>query len=157
MIPLHICHNGYGGYEVNDSAHVDADEHIPIAVGLPLQGRAERLHLYRWVVLEEDYVANKFDDQRDGHDESMANLDLEDFWLRQISQYWDRAKVMLAEAKACRDRGDAQGERDMTIRAQQFMVKSMMTCKGMVESSIRCFGNLPKPGLSSGYIEEWDG
>lgn len=155
VIPLHVSHNGYGGYEVSDV--LDDDEHIPIAIGLPLQGRKERINLYRWIVLEEEYVASKFDDQRNGHDESMRHLNLEEFWIRQVVQYYDRANAFFYEAAECRKNGDEEGERQMTLRAQQAMVKAMMTAKSMVESSIRCFGNLPKPGVSSGYIEEWDG
>jgi hypothetical protein len=117
---------------------------------LPLMGRDERLHLYRWVAREERYVADKFDDQRDGHDASLRD-DLADFWERQIIQYYDRARVFLAAA------AEAEGDdrRHLEQRAQQAMAKAMMTAKGLVESSIRVFGPLPKPGVPSGQVEEW--
>lgn len=42
------------------------------------------------------------------------------------------------------------------MRGQQALAKAMMTAKGCVESSIRVFGPLPKPGMSSGYVEPWE-
>lgn len=122
---------------------------------LPLQGRPERQQLYRWITEEEEYVANKFDDQRNGHDESMQTGDLEDFWIRQVVQYLDRARLALSQAKMLRGAGDIESARLLEMKAQQAMAKCMMTAKGMVESSIRVFGDLPQPGVSSGEVREW--
>lgn len=119
---------------------------------LPLQGRPERLHLYRWVKAEEEYVAGKFDDQRNGHDETLAAHDLEAFWNRQIIQYLDRARLFLQGARESSNEDEC---RALEMRAQQAMAKCFMTAKGLVESSIRVYGDLPKPGLSSGNVEEW--
>ncbi len=145
-------------------------------VSLPTQGRAEREHLYLWVVGEEGYVSGKFDDQRNGHDDSMRkhhlSQDGEGFWFRQIVQYYDRARLSFnaaeelrdfanqidsmtdseSHAKAKRLRRDA---RFQEMKAQQALCKAFMTAKGAVESSIRVYGPLPKPGLSSGNVEEW--
>lgn len=119
---------------------------------LPTQGREERLHLYRWIEGEEKYVAGKFDDQRDRHDESMRSCDLEDFWIRQVVQYYDRARTFLGVASNL----EGEERRILEMKAQQAMAKAMMTAKGMVESSIRVFGALPKPGVTSGEIEVWE-
>lgn len=128
-------------------------------VALPTQGRPEREHLYQWIVGEEEYVAGKFDDQRDGHDDSLRvhGMDPEGFWFRQIVQYYDRARLAFDAAQECELEGDHDSARKFRMRGQQALVKAMMTAKGCVESSIRVFGPLPKPGLSSGYVEEWDG
>lgn len=129
-------------------------EAIPPPDSWPLttQGRRERMHLYRWINGEEAYVAGKFDDQRDGHDETLAEHDIERFWVRQVVQYYDRANQFLRAAAAAEDVLDA---RYLEQKAQQAMAKAMMTAKGMVESSIRVFGPLPKPGVPSGTIEKW--
>lgn len=121
---------------------------------LPLQDRPERLHLYKWMAEEEEYVAGKFDDQRDGHDATLENYDLDAFWTRQIVQYYDRARQFLIGASQCEPGSTVQ--RDFELRAQQAMVKAMMTAKGLCESSIRVYGALPKPGVSSGTIEKWE-
>lgn len=125
---------------------------------LPTQGRAEREHLYEWIVGEEGYVAGKFDDQRDGHDDAMRthHLEPEGFWFRQIVQYYDRARLAFAGADEMELEGDHEAARQLRMRGQQALAKAMMTAKGAVESSIRVFGPMPKPGLSSGYVEEWE-
>lgn len=129
------------------------------SVPLPTQGRLERQHLYEWIVGEESYVAGKFDDQRDGHDDSMRkhgmSQDGEGFWFRQIVQYYDRARLFLDQAKSLHQEGQHEAARNLEMRGQQALAKAFMTAKGCVESSIRVFGPLPKPGLSSGYVEEW--
>lgn len=123
---------------------------------LPTQGRAERAHLYEWMKREEEYVAAKFDDQRLGHDESLRNDGLEDFWERQILQYMDRAKLFLAEAALQRAHGGTAGARELELRAQQALAKGMMTWKGLMECSIRVYGPLPAPGVPSGDVKYWD-
>lgn len=127
------------------------------SVALPTQGRPEREHLYEWIIGEEEYVAGKFDDQRDGHDDSLLNdgLDSMGFWFRQIFQYYDRARLAFAAANECEADGDEESARKLRLRGQQALCKGFMTAKGCCESSIRIFGDLPKPGLSSGNVEEW--
>lgn len=122
-------------------------DHFP----LPLQGREERRHLYRWIAAEEKYVAGKFDDQRNGHDESTATYDLGEFWTRQIVQYLDRATAFLAEAKC----SNGDDRRRLEMLAQQALAKGFMTFKGCVESSIRVFGDMPSPGVPSGTVRPW--
>lgn len=123
---------------------------------LPLQGRPERLHLYRWVEVEEGYAARKFDTQRDLHDVEMEKRDME-WWTSQVVQYLDRAKHFLDGARQFRILvDDGESAEHLERKAQQAMAKCMMTAKGMCESSIRVFGYLPKPGLPSGEIEKWD-
>lgn len=147
-------------------------------VALPTQGRAEREHLYDWITGEEQYVAGKFDDQRQGHDDDLRDSHLErtGFWFRQITQYYDRARIAFQAAAECRADAESYDEsfeqsgnpaeedqaqdlrrdaRMLEMKGQQALAKAFMTAKGCVESSIRVFGPLPKPGLSSGYVEEW--
>lgn len=142
-------------------------------VALPTQGRAERAHLYGWISEEERYVADKFDDQRSGHDDSLKNegMNEEGFWFRQIVQYLDRARIAFQAAHEFRQEAERlsmtdesqhghrrkyeQMTRVQEMKAQQALAKAMMTAKGCVESSIRVFGPLPKPGLSSGNVEDW--
>lgn len=121
-------------------------------VGLPTQGKPEREHLYLWIWEEEKYVHGKFDDQRQGHDDSLRTYDLSVFWERQVTQYLDRAKMFLEGAREAR----SEDRRHLEQRAQQAMAKGMMTHKGLVESSIRVFGSLPQPGLPSGEVRAWE-
>lgn len=125
-------------------------------VPLPTHGKREREHLYAWVEGEEGYVEEKFDDQRNGHDDTLREYDLEAFWIRQVFQYFDRAKGYLQGAREMRIIDDGESARHLELLAQQAMIKAMMTAKGAVESSIRVYGPLPKPGLSSGNIEPWE-
>lgn len=121
-------------------------------VGLPTYARPERQQFYLWKVAEEAYAEEKFAGQRDTeHDASLATYDLADWWQRQIVQYLDRARLYLEGAK------DAEGDqrRHLEQLAQQALAKATMTAQGAVESSIRVFGDLPKPGLPSGYVEPW--
>jgi len=119
---------------------------------LPLQGRGERQHLYRWMDREEYYVAGKFDDERDGRDEGLQHFDIDEFWAPQIIQYLDRARVFLTGASVNRDPAET---RELVLKAQQALAKGMMTFKGCVESSIRVYGPLPAPGVASGEIQDW--
>ena len=123
---------------------------------LPLQGKPERLHLYRWIAAEEEYVFGKFDQnaQRDDHDEEMRSQHVgpESFWIRQIMQYYDRANLFFAQAAQTDDK---EAKRALESRGQQALAKAMMTAKGCVESSIRVFGPMPAPGVASGEISEW--
>lgn len=129
---------------------------LPEFAPLPIQGRQEREHLYQWVAAEEEYVAAKFDDERNGHDEQMRNDPELDFWIRQVVQYYDRARHFLIAAKRERIGAGEEGAEYLEKKAQQAICKGMMTAKGMAESSIRVFGPLPKPGVSSGEIEPWE-
>lgn len=133
----------------------DELKNVPASIGLPTQGRAERAHLYFWIDGEEQYVAGKFDSTRSDHDESMASYNLEDFWTRQIVQYLDRAQLAFRAAQGLRSEGRDDDARHMEMKGQQALAKCMMTAKGCVESSIRTFGNLPMPGVSSGEVREW--
>jgi hypothetical protein len=129
---------------------------------LPLQGKPERRHLYRWMRIEEQYVADKFKDERQTHDklwypyqENTVNQDWMDpyaFWLPQIEQYHGRVAEFLNGANLATNQPD---RRFLILKAQQAMAKAMMTSKGMVESSIRVFGNLPLPGQPSGEVRHW--
>jgi hypothetical protein len=128
-------------------------DHFP----LPIQGKPERRHLYRWVKEEEEYVHGKFDDQRQGHDNSFHDDGMAGFWTRQIVQYLDRANDWLVEAAGCRSIGNDEDGRILEMKAQQAICKAMMTAKGCAESSIRVFGPLPRPGLSSSAgVQPWE-
>lgn len=125
----------------------------PETYGLPIQNKPERLHLYKWIEGEEVYVANKFDSQRELHDQSMSSADgFEQWWVRQIVQYLDRAKQFLKAAEECVNLDD---QAVLQYKAQQAIAKCMMTTKGCAESSIRVYGTLPQPGVTSGEIHEW--
>lgn len=121
---------------------------------LPIQGRPERIHLYAWVRKEEEYVHEKFKEERGNHDRGLNDHDLDVFWSRQIIQYIDRARVALEGAQNSTDKEEV---RQFELRAQQAICKAMMTAKGCVESMIRVYGPLPSPGVPSGEIKTWHG
>lgn len=101
----------------------------------------EREYIQRWVAEERAYAHRKFDGQRGGHDEEMRRgLDEEGFWLRQIFQYVDRAKMFGLD----------------TFMGRQAMMKCYMTLGGFLESMVRVHGSLPLPGVTSGEIQEWN-
>jgi hypothetical protein len=128
-------------------------DHFP----LPVQGKPERRHLYRWIKGEEEYVHGKFNDQRQGHDDSFHEAGMAGFWTRQIVQYLDRANDWLTESAGFRSIGEDEKARLLEMKAQQAICKALMTVKGCAESSIRVFGPLPRPGLSStADIEHWE-
>jgi hypothetical protein len=102
-----------------------------------------------------------------------SHLDRGGFWFRQITQYYDRARIAFEGAidlhkaaseiesmtdtnsylKARRLKAQA---RQLEMKGQQALAKAMMTAKGAAESSIRVFGPMPKPGVSSGNVEIWE-
>jgi len=132
--------------------------HVPSAVPLPTNGRAERFHLYEWIVEEEVYVQGKFERgafSLELNDEGMKDPNLL-WWERQIMQYMDRARLALNAAESFREDGDEDKARFMELKAQQAHAKLMMTAKGCVEASIRAFGNMPLPGVESGDVREWE-
>lgn len=151
MIPLFINHNGYGGWEISEDIGGDED-HIPVAVALPLYGMHERIHLYKWMVLEEAYVAEKYGHLRDHQDEMMKTSF--GWWIDYVFRYLSAANTFW---QASLEATDPEMERGLQLRAQQAMAKAAMTAKDLVASSIRTFGNLPAPATSSGNIEEWEG
>jgi hypothetical protein len=103
--------------------------------------KPEREEWLAWYAAEIRYADAKFDDQRNGHDDSMRvdGLGQDGFWFGQIFQYADRARLFGMD----------------TLQGRQALAKLAMTAIGAVESSIRVHGPLPEPGLSSGYIEHW--
>jgi len=128
-------------------------DHFP----LPIQGRPERRHLYLWVKNEEEYAHGKFNNQRQGHDDSFRTDGMGGFWTRQIVQYLDRANDWLTEAAGLRSIGKEEDARILEMKAQQAICKALMTTKGCAESSIRVFGPLPRPGMSSTEgVQQWE-
>lgn len=125
-------------------------DHFP----LPTQGKPERRHLYRWIRAEETYVYEKYDatENRPFQDASFERGGLEDYWAPYVTQYLDRARDALDGARALPEGPEKQ---HLILKAQQAMAKCMMTAKGMVESSIRAFGPMPRPGVPSGTVEPW--
>lgn len=103
--------------------------------------RTARIHWLVWYQKELDYVDNKFDDQRNGHDTDMLEhgLDEDGFWRRQIFQYLDRINLFTLELP----------------QGRQALAKMCMTAIGCLESAIRVHGPLPEPGHSSGNSYEW--
>ena len=137
---------------------MQGNQHVPICSSLPNQGKPERAHLHRWMAEEEDYVYAKYDDgrgQREDHDQHLREEGVAGFWQRQIVQYYDRAQIFLDGAREAREAGKEEDARHLELRAQQAMVKAMMTAKGLVESCIRVYGDLPMPGLPSGDVRPW--
>lgn len=129
--------------------------HIP----MPFHGKPERRHVYNWMRLEEGYVTTKFEKPGQPRDDDKGGLpeyDLEMFWERQIVQYLDRAKDALASARRLRAIEDHESARHLEMKAQQALIKCLMTVKGCVESTIRVYGPLPKPGVSSGNVYSWE-
>jgi hypothetical protein len=120
---------------------------------------AERQHLYEWIGEEDDYSDKKFEDQRAEQDKYLASHDI-GWWVNWIKMYYNRASLFLNGALDCRMSGDPESiEKAVHLEkmAQQAMAKAAMTAKNGVESSIRVFGDLPEPGLSSGNVEPWEG
>lgn len=130
-------------------------------VGWPTDGKDYREQILRWAAEEEAYVSNKFDGTEKNAmvDATLRDhYDIDEFWHRQVNQYYDRARVWLTAAFSLRMASDPEAAEKATQlekMAQQAVAKAMMTAKGFAESMIRVYGPMPKPGVSSGNIEEW--
>lgn len=101
-----------------------------------------RQHLDAWVREEKRYATQKFGTtSRTEHDAEMEaeQVGKDSWWYRQIHQYIDRARLFGVD----------------TPQGRQALAKAMMTMHGAVESSVRVFGPLPAPGVTSGEISEW--
>lgn len=102
----------------------------------------EREHIQRWVAEEALYADKKFSGPGDGREEEMRKEGIDDggWWVRQIFQYVDRAKLFGLD----------------TFLGRQAMMKCYMTLGGFLESMVRVHGSLPTPGVTSGEIQEWN-
>ena len=112
----------------------------------------ERAHLYKWVEQEDVYVASKFDDERDGHDATFERYDLDEFWFRQVIQYYDRARQYFIGAK---ETTNPETRRRLEMLAEQALAKGFATARDCAASAIHVYGPLPTPGVPSGEISEW--
>lgn len=156
------------GSKGSDSAEAASEERILAALCaeylesrgfgiLPIQGKIERAHLYRWIAGEEPYVEAKFGDQREQHDTDMRNdgVDPGGWWYNQIVQYFGRAEVFLAQSRLLYVQDDHESAKIIGRRGTQALAKAFLTAKGCVESAIRVYAPLPRPGVSSGNVEIW--
>jgi hypothetical protein len=90
-------------------------------------------HLVNWLKGEREYQVKKFGiAQDDNH--TCEGLGEDGWWTRQLETYYHRARVLGVEN---------QGGR-------QALAKFVATGCGLVESTIRLFGPLPRAGVSSG-------
>lgn len=122
--------------------------------------RPETQHLEHWCSVESDYANAKFDPaQRERHDDTLRQYNL-DFWIPQVQQYFGRARAFITGALELRMGSMTPEDEEKAIHlekmAEQAVCKAFMTAQGFAESMIRVFGELPKPGLSSGYVEPWE-
>jgi hypothetical protein len=120
-------------------------DHFP----MPLYGRATRRHILKWIREEiAKYLYQpgaKYKDMQAQYETQDATWKSEggfdEFWLPLISNYLSRAQDAFAS--------------NQPARGQQALAKCTTVLIDCMESSIREYGPLPKPGLPSGTIEPW--
>lgn len=122
---------------------LDCDTLEPLdveAVPFVVWGRPERRQLLRWLREEWRYADDKFDDHRRQHDEEMRDGGITDagWWFNQVFQYVARGRVLGLENPLGR----------------QAIAKCWAAMSGLVESVIRVHGDLPEPGVPSGYLRD---
>lgn len=111
----------------------------------------DRRPVLEWLVQEWGaYAGTKFGDvpqrQAEGHDEDMKENGFghSSFFVRQITNYWDRSAVF---GIADHDPAPAKG--------RQAAMKTVTTLIDALACMIRVHGLPPAPGHPSGEIEEW--
>lgn len=98
-----------------------------------------RGHVRRWVKDERDaYADKKYNDKADIDRHMAEDGFTEDGWyVGFITNYLRRAQLLGAD----------------TSQGRQALGKCLVTITEALESSVRVYGSLPKPGVPSGTIE----
>jgi len=106
-----------------------------------LETNPHRIYVQDWVGDEAEYQDGKFGFKSD--DEHTREFQEEErpldnlappWWFAQINMYLDRAYVLGLD----------------TPNGRQAVAKAAATCMGFLESTVRVFGPLPEPGVTSG-------
>lgn len=91
-----------------------------------------------WIRQERNYQALKWNYTAEPDD----RVDDKTWWWNNgIANYWSRINLQTVA----------------TAQGRQAAAKIITTLVHMLEMAILKYGNLPKPGVTSGNIEEWDG
>lgn len=100
-----------------------------------------RDYVHKWVADESRYQDEKFGlDQDDEHTREFQNEERPfdnlnpPWWIHQVTMYLDRAYLLGLD----------------TPNGRQAVAKATATCMGFMESTVRVYGLLPEPGVTSG-------
>jgi hypothetical protein len=86
-----------------------------------------------WLRAEREYQTEKFDYSTEGDRPT-------EYWSQQFASYTQRVALLGVD----------------TPQGVQAVLKLAATAIACSEHAAARMGSLPRPGLSSGYIEEWD-
>lgn len=129
------------------------------SISVPLNGdRPERQQWLEWLVIEQEYADTKYFEERTKQDDSLRAYDIDSYWVQYMHSYLCRARIWLEAAFELSLMSDPESQekaRNLENLAKQAIAKTSMVAKDFVESAIRVYGELPKPGLPSGNIEVW--
>ena len=116
-----------------------------------LEAMPERYLVLRWMVDEwKAYAGEKFGSvskrQEQGHDENMDlhGFGRDSFFIRQITNYWDRAALYGVSSQA-----------PMASAGRQAAMKTLTTLVDGLACMVRVHGLPPEPGHPSGELKEW--
>lgn len=101
----------------------------------PSEGPSAASTAFEWLVGERSYQVKKFgtalDDQH-----TKDGLGEDSWWWQQLMNYYHRSKILTLE----------------TPVGRQALAKFVATACGLLESVIRVYGDVPRPGVSGGEI-----
>jgi hypothetical protein len=109
---------------------------LPPLVDPPIQSMSAASQCFDWLVHEREYQVEKFGTDLDD-EHTLAGLGEESWWWQQLTNYFHRSRVLGLD----------------TPVGRQAIAKFAATSCGLLESVIRVYGALPRPGVSSGEIE----
>lgn len=92
-------------------------------------------YVREWLKGERAYTLDKFGLETDNqHVHEWDYRDEEDWWNQQFDNYYTRAGVLTLE----------------NMNGRQALAKFVATAVGMLEATVRMYGPLPEPGVTSG-------
>jgi hypothetical protein len=109
---------------------------LPPLTDPQVQSMSAASQCFDWLIHEREYQVEKFGTDLDD-EHTLAGLGEESWWWQQLTNYFHRSRVLGLD----------------TPVGRQAIAKFAATSCGLLESVIRVYGALPRPGVSSGEIE----
>lgn len=116
------------------------------SIGRPkMLDQAAMSHVLEWLTEERNYTLKKFGTDQDRehliewHQSMMGNKEEIAWWDAQLENYFYRARVLGLNNE----------------NGRQALAKFVSTAVGMLAATVQEYGLLPRPGVTSGDIQEW--
>lgn len=125
---------------VHDLPGIDFPEDCDVVEGeatlIPAPEESFARQAFVWLVKEHAYQVRKFGTSLDDDHTASGALAPDGWWSRQLNNYYHRARILGLE----------------NLVGRQALAKYVATACGLLESVIRVHGELPPPGVPSGYL-----